>query len=729
MMTDAHRDHDVTLGGCAPEPLLAYLKGLGILRLVAAQSDGTARGYWRDDTFHLVSALDADALEQFFLDAYRPTPIISPWNSASGFTGDVTSTPRAIVRQFAQSIDPRLAVFRQTIEASQRIVDAARANADDKEGKADILRRCRNELPDEALLWLDAAVVLTGDGPRFPPLLGSGGNDGRLEFSVNYMYRLADVLPGLFNASQESPKKRRADPQDHLRSHDWLHAALFGGPYAPQAGKAVGQFNPGGVGGPNASMGFEADSLVNPWDLVLALEGTIFFATATARRFTTGSGTVAASPFTVRPSAVGYASAGANDEGSSKRGELWVPLWDRPTGSPELAYLFGEGRAAVGRRRAVTGVDFARAVASLGVDRGVSTFVRYGFLQRSGKAYLASPLGRLQAGAAPVESIDLIAEVDGLLEAWRRVADTGKVGSHAAAVRYVEQVIFDLAARHGSDERRSLLAVLVALGRAERTFAEFAAAQRQRGESVQFRPLQGLSTAWLTRCEETVELRLAAALASLGHGSPLGPLRQNLEHVRDANGRWAWADQKDTAVVWGGGALPINLARVLERRCLDARRHEVTPLPLDGRRVVGLFDVDAFLHGAVDEPLVADLTWALCGLKDMPSAPTWRDEKRSATIPRVYALLKLLFWPGQVRDVVVRDEPSLLPLLRAGRVAEAVAVATRRLRASGLTPSGDDYMVSPQVGGRLAATLLIPISSGALTHCTRLVLTAPTPTL
>ncbi len=743
----SRQTHDVALGGCAPEPLLAYLKGLGILRLVAAQADPRARGYWRGETFYLQSALDADALAQFFLDSYRPTPIISPWNNSSGFGVKDGPTAGAIVRRLGWSTHPRLATFRAVIATARRIVDEVQATADEKGWKGEILRRCRNELPDEALLWLDAAVVLAGDRPRYPPLLGSGGNDGRLEFSVNYMDRLADALPWLVDTSPAGARARRAEAQRDQRARDWLHAALVGGPGAPLVDGAVGQFNPGGAGGPNAGMGFEVGSLVNPWDLVLSLDGALFFAAATTRRLTADGGTAAASPFTVRSSAVGYASAGANDQGMGTRGELWAPLWGRPTGAPELTYLLGEGRATVGRRRAATGVDFARAVAGLGVDRGLSAFVRYGFLQRSGKAYLAAPLGRLRADAAPVESIDLIADIDQALESWRRVAEAGKIASHVTAVRDVERAIFDLAARQGADERRVLLQVLAALGRAERTFAAWAAAERARGSAVPFRPLQGLGAAWLTRCADTSEVRLAAALAGVGQGSPIGPLRQNLEHARRADGRWAWAERASPAVVWGEEPLAPTLARVLERRCLDARRQEVTPLPLASARVVGLADIDAFLSGAVDDALIADLTWALCGLDTIPPhateqgvgssspspspspAPSPSPSPSPATIPRAYALLKLLFWPGRVREVAVRAEPALLPLLRAARVADAAAIAARRLRASGLTPLGDEYMAPPRVGGRLAAALLFPIAPGALAHCARLVLAAPTPTL
>jgi len=56
--------------GCAPAPLANYLKALGILRLVAVQADATARGWWQDEHFCLMTKLSKDELEKFFSSAY-----------------------------------------------------------------------------------------------------------------------------------------------------------------------------------------------------------------------------------------------------------------------------------------------------------------------------------------------------------------------------------------------------------------------------------------------------------------------------------------------------------------------------------------------------------------------------------------------------------------------------------------------------------------------------------
>ena len=138
---------------------------------------------------------------------------------------------------------------------------------------------------------------------------------------------------------------------------------------------AVGQFDPGRAGGPNASMGMEGNSLINPWDFALMLEGALILAGAAARRLGVGQHDRAAFPFAVRPSAVGYASEAEGEEAES-RGEIWLPLWRGPAALAEIRLVFAEGRAETNGHQSRDGVDFARAVASLGTDRGIDAFVR-----------------------------------------------------------------------------------------------------------------------------------------------------------------------------------------------------------------------------------------------------------------------------------------------------------------------------------------------------------------
>jgi CRISPR-associated protein Csx17 len=192
--------------------------------------------------------------------------------------------------------------------------------------------------------------------------------------------------------------------------------------------------------------------------------------------------------------------------------------------------------------------------------------------------------------------------------------------------------------------------------------------------------------------------------------------------------------------VWSSADLATNLAAVLERRLMDGDRSGLGALPLAFRRSASLNAVSAFLAGAVDDVRIEDLLWGLLLVdhaRPYPQ-PLSRPGADAPPLPRAYALLKLLFLSGPLAkkgdEVRVRPEPSLVPLLRAGRIGDACALAMRRLRASGLVPkphrtgtseTRDDEWID--VAGsvearRLAAALLFPLSPRDITHLTALVL-------
>src|SRR3546814_21071728 len=82
-----------------------------------------------------------------------------------------------------------------------------------------------------------------------------------------------------------------------------------------------------------------------------------------------------------------------------------MPLWEQPASYVEVRASLAEGRVAVGRTPARDALDFVRAVHQLGGYRGIRSFQRYGLLMRSGKAYLATPLERVEISDAPQTSI------------------------------------------------------------------------------------------------------------------------------------------------------------------------------------------------------------------------------------------------------------------------------------------------------------------------------------
>jgi CRISPR-associated protein Csx17 len=192
------------LGGCTPAPLAYYLKALGVLRLVTEQADPAARGFWaRDDVFVLQTRLSREALEEFFRERYAPTPIVGPWGARSGFYPGSSETSsrealEAILASTSTAGHPdRLARFRDTICAVQRLLD--RLGIEEKSGlegrKAELMQACRAHLPDDVVGWLDACYVLTGGDPKYPPILGTGGNEGSGSYIGNFArYVVTSVL-------------------------------------------------------------------------------------------------------------------------------------------------------------------------------------------------------------------------------------------------------------------------------------------------------------------------------------------------------------------------------------------------------------------------------------------------------------------------------------------------------------------------------------------------------
>ena len=191
---------------------------------------------------------NADGLETFLLEGYRPTPIIAPWNGGSGFYGGGAEPLDSIARSTAE----RLLPYRETIARIRGFVPKGKPKDEEKSA---LLMRCRSELADEIVPWLDVCYVLGEGSPSFFPLLGTGGNDGRLEFTNNFMQRLADVIPFAQNGVPATQSKR------------CLASAPFADTLVELGKSAIGQSIPEGSAVRMVRKErFEAESRVNAWD-------------------------------------------------------------------------------------------------------------------------------------------------------------------------------------------------------------------------------------------------------------------------------------------------------------------------------------------------------------------------------------------------------------------------------------------------------------------------------
>lgn len=796
------------LDGCTPEPLIAYLKALGVLRLVSEQADPYARGYWHDGAFALETKLDRDGVVKFFLEMYSPTPLLAPWNAHSGFYIKLDldkfldtqgkeiefkgNKSVEAVDEVEASGSERMARYCKLIRETKRALAAAADKVDFTAVLAEPLRQwpqaktkfARKKVKDEAtktlntmmlfrageaifsigkaakdefvsdlrgkvltddgLFWLDAALAMrTGQKKNRveAPILGTGGNIGHSDFSARFAQQLPKIVP------------LRADEAIPDGSAEWLNAALFGSPAPGLQETSVDQFDPGKAGGANGTQGLEAAPMLNPWDYVLMMEGALALAGNTSRRL--GAGRSAASfPFVVDSTPAGHGSVGID----STRGEAWLPLWSAPALFGEVKQLLNEGRAEVGRTRAWSGLTFAQAVAGLGVDRGIQSFVRYEFQERLGQSYIATLIGRFDVPQAPLHGIELVRGLNHWLDSFRHACRTKQEGAKTdppprfpSALRRIEAVIFDFC-KYGGEER--LAAILAALGNAERQLAVGDCKPEKRRTRW---PLGGLHAAWLTAAnDDTPEFRLARGLACLDPGKKgTGLVRRYLEPVEKEK-FWTWGDGGGH-VVWGGGDIARNLSAVAVRRLMDAERNGEPLPPFDSPFPVRLGDIVAFLNGDTDDAKVEDLLW---GLSLIERGTEWEVPQlgTDTELPRAYALMKLTLLPGRLgwekspngdpvlrlkhpgvkeapSGVIVKPEPAIPAKLRAGDVHGACEVAARRLRSSGFSPlggflaDGSRRDIHWSAGGvpteRLLAALLFPIPDYAVNQLAALVLRIP----
>ena len=680
---------DLKLLGCSPTPLAHYLKALAVLRLVGEQADPDARGWWEMGDFVLRTSLSQDELLTFFTERYRPTPLVAPWNGGSGFK---LNKPKGDVKAVASAKSDRMSDYRKVVALAFDLMKLLGFdNKVPKARKEEYLEACRARFPDAALDWLDAVVVLTGSGPKYPPVLGTGGNDGRLDFTLNFQGRLLELFD--FDSGEPTTMARA-----------WLKASLFKVADSHlQSGAAIGQFFPQAAGGTNQTTGFDAKTISNPWDFVLMLEGAVMFAAATVKRLESAGGASMSAPFCVRHVGVGHGSADPGEE-EDARPEMWMPLWNAPATSSQVRALMAEGRVQIGRRPAANGLDFARAIGQLGVDRGIDAFVRYGFQMRNGRAYYATPLGRLKVERRP--QVDLLDDIDPWLERFRRAGrDKNAPAAVASALRELEESMFALCEVTSPTQ---VMRVLVRLGACERVLAKRPGWARSKG----VRPLQDLSPQWLDQAYDgSAEFRLAASLASLKGSSSI---RTYFEPVEDSR-QLQFKERIDRDVVWHDGDFIDVLNAVMHRRILQIRRDGEASYGDQSCMHAWQQDIAAFIAGRLDMQRIADLTWSLMlvDLSQLEREPFARPDQPSAHPDALYTLMKLCFAGRSIHAGGVQVKVPLVPAIHRhaadGDGRRASEKAARRLRGSSLTPMVDRVLVNREPARHAAAALLFPL--------------------
>lgn len=659
------------LEGCRNDTLFGYLKALGILRLVTRQCDSRARGSWDGATFVLHTTQGSDQVVEFFQKVYSPTPIVNPWNNGAGFDGTRKNGKQdratEIIAQIRATNLDRWEPYRRVIEFifSKFIDTSLRKSMLEAGQKDEFIRGLRALIPEEGLDWIDSAVGITQDDVAYPYLLGSGGNDGRLDFSVNFGERALSLVG-------ERPV---------TRGRELLLDSLFDSSLATlTSGAAIGQFSARHAGGMNASTGFDADSLLNPWDYVLMLEGSLCFRSAVATRlqYHEGKGRVVF-PFAFRDVAGGYGSASVVEK---SRGELWLPVWDGLISYPGLRDLFRRGRmdspygdaSPTIVRSAADASEAAIAAVTKGVDLGLRDFKRVAFLERNGLAFTAATVGNVRVSK---HNFPIVASLSRAAARWieqvrrLKVAESGDV---AELLRMFDNTLFALvrggktATARGGD----LLTVLARL--------EFAVARRAPDHPAPLPYLESDSIDGLGN--ETIAKRLAVALSSFGGTEQKMRIRLDLEHVR--------YDDKKHGLVYDRSREPMlssSLSDTLSNICV--RRYRIMGDSrsdgwITGTRCASIDDVANMLDWRSDSEMRGQLS-ALLIASSIISPPckvqTIDGNASGSLLPAAFAVMKIVVDHPTARD------SRILHYLRARDFRRALELATRRARQiNGLPP-------------------------------------------
>jgi CRISPR-associated protein Csx17 len=816
--------HILKLPGCTLEPLGNYLKALGVFRLVAEQADTNVQAWWKNGMLNIATAkfLSTNDLIKWLYSECAYTAFLAPWSTNTGWgKGGKRDAGGEALKQLLSDNMPRTERFRVAADNLVRVVSpnlTREANQLPVEiqtvtdwvvnrSESQIITALRSKVREQWLVdWLDsvAGIQITRAEQslfhRWFPLFAKGGAEG----SGNYIVRQQEYLADAFCINPKEGIKRLE-----------TSIACSSNPNILENNKLSGLFYPGFRGDPNIGQSFTGETRVNTWDFILLLEGMLLFSSAVTRRFGASRGD-ASFPFYCEASMGGSSSISLREipeaDKSINSGEIWCPIWKQPLRYEVLKALFKEGRFQTGDKTAYKAVQFALAVTRFGCDRGISSFIRYGLIRRSGsygKQDRTVPLG-VPLGFYPVISGSELSLLESLIEFDMQLSSGGialGVGNNhparllSARAAY-EGALFDTiiaAGIEGSNENSpkmhdALLTSILTLSKLVREFATTKGRIRS-GKGSKARmperpnaPLPSqLSSKWLNLkpSGNVLEYRLARSIAGIEPwgqreqddriASAVEAIRANLLPLKWKSNTWQW-DEISRSAVWSRGAtLFDNFTAVLRRRLIDASKGKGDGLPLWSKYGASFSDLLALWHGEVDENRLADLIHALALIDtgtwkperidayqqqydptpDLHSSAVWfdnDDKPRISTnypewngkqllstedlecafaLPRFYSLLKLCFIGGRLparpteKHIEIRrgnkklyppHAPEILNLLHAGRLFDAVEIASRKLNAKGYPAvfnprniNESEIDMSIHDCRRLAGMLLIPV--------------------
>ena len=761
--------------GCEITPLSSYLKALGIFKVVAEQKDKLAKGKWKDGTFILETKLNDEDLIKFFSEEYCPSPIMSPWNGGSGFYPNDEETKDKL-KKILNSNDSRFSEYKSAYNGIVQVLqsnfssifnetftleririylkehkpkDISKLNKiEEKIGKngynvgsitsqtieslsakypselkeeiksllkwrngllqnlrpkykSDIVTKLRDNLGDKYIEWIDSTILVNSEGETvFPKLLGSGGNEGRLDYSSLFISSIINVLI--------------ENKDNNVRL---LKNSLFGHITDKLTTSPIGKFDPGKAGGSNQGNEIETkDFKVNPWDIVLLVEGVLMWSNSIGRRNSISASKIT-SPFTVMYSPYGYGSANSKDTENSV--ELWTPIWSNYAFIDEIKVLFREGRAAIKGRIVKKGLDFVEAINSLGVDRGIEAFVRYCFLIRRGESYISLPSGYYRVKYN--RYVSLIGDLDRIFSIFEQNLSLIK-GKGDSLPKYYESLRRDIyegtydLLNEGSG--KYAIKLLRTLGKVEMAISKIRG-KYSNGKGKEIRPLYGLNPKWIEKTyDDSSEFRIALSLSLIESSGKIDPIRTNLEGTTNSDP--SKFGDGSVKVSWTGLDLPEKMINTLLKRFYDLESEKEIKFPLKSMMGLSLGDVMKFINGNVDDKKIEELVYGFSLInhnsKSLNDALISKVDNGDLTssqsylIDRTWGLVRLYLSP----ELFLKDEKkaikvnkNIVVLLLSGKAKEAYRMASVQLMKLNMIAHQVD--IRQQLAKRYIAALLIPL--------------------
>ena len=681
----------LALPGLSPDSLGNYLASLGLLRVLSRKWPST-RIAWRDEVLQVVGG--PATLDELLDELVRVA-----------VTQAETDTSK-----------------REWTQYDKAWSDAQKKGTKAKSGAPLALWQAEAQ---EAHLSLFAAHAVPHARVSFNPLLGSGGNAGRRDFSAGWK-QAVDALAAVPKAGNvaSAPDARRSELSAFLLGQPltWLLEKLAAGSWFSEATKLY-----------NSGQSSAREGQISPWAMVLACEGLPLLVGSASRRLGARVRAVGgAFPFVtqpVAPEAVG--------EAGRILGEIWAPMWARPMTFAETTTLFSRGRAELRGRGAVTPAAFATAIRKRGVDAGVSEFRRF-TLGRTTSANTFEPhleaRFSLDTGSdATATAASRVLECVTALIEQRGFPRDRKVGQRWRFVGLrgpIEAALLDVAAEPNHSEAAIALldGITAALDRIDRNRAF-------REGKVRWEPLPlGWLAALFADERPGAEARLALALVSaFPVAQPFATYRFGVDWKRGPTyAHYIHAERPPARWVWGPGELARVLGAVLSRRLLDQDSN--TDIASRGRAPLPArtSQVTQWLAGAVDESLFSE--WlsrlALFDWRQVPQGirTLIHREDRRPLVDGELALLGLMQPLVDQRPLIVRslspndlltDETgarttkaarSLVTLIRAGNTDAALRLATSRYAMASPRLASFDAPWRSHDSDRLVAALLFTIS-------------------